>query len=75
MQQYWEAYTEAWRLFRKFSQPTEDPEFWDELIEESKRLDKKHNTKFFRELLLATVNEIERNFENKDGKIDERQEE
>ena len=60
MRRYWEAYTDAWRLFQRFSRPSEDSAFWDALIEESRRLDEKHHTRLFRELLMATVNEIER---------------
>ena len=67
MRRYWEAYTDAWRLFQRFSRPSEDSAFWDALVEESRRLDKKHNTKLFRELLIATVNEVER---RENGKTD-----
>lgn len=67
MRRYWEAYTDAWRLFQRFSRPSEDSAFWDALIEESRRLDEKHNTRLCRELLIATVNEVER---RENGKTD-----
>lgn len=68
LKEYYEIYTDCWKLFRKYSEPNDTDEFWQQLIDESIQLNKKHSkTILSRKMLLETINEVER-ICKKDGK-------
>lgn len=67
LKKHFEVYTDCWKLFRKYSEPNGSDEFWEQLIDESNELYKKHGkTEFSKKLLLETVDEIERIFRRKE---------
>lgn len=66
LKEYFEIYTDCWKLFRKYSEPNDTDEFWQQLIDESNELHKKHGkTEFSKKLLVETINEIERIFKER----------
>lgn len=66
LKKHFEVYTDYWKLFRKYSAPSDTDEFWQQLIDESKLLYVKHGkTEFSNKLLVATINEIDRIFKAK----------
>lgn len=60
LKQYFAIYTDAWKLFKKYSNPIEDEEFWDSLQQETQLVYEKYKTPFSKEILVNTVNEIDR---------------
>ena len=61
LKQYWAMYTDAWHLFRRFqSLNSQEDAFWNDLMEQAKALNKKHNSALFQDMILATINEIEK---------------
>lgn len=61
LKKYFEVYTDCWKLFRKYSEPNGSDEFWENLIDESNVLYKKHGkTELAKALLIETMAEIER---------------
>ena len=60
LKQYFAIYTDAWKLFKKYSNPIEDEEFWDSLQQEVQLVYEKYKTPFSKEILVNTVNEIDR---------------
>lgn len=55
-------FTDCWKLYKKFSdiQQTEDMR-WEQFVNESDSIAKKYNnSRFVRDLLLATAQELER---------------
>lgn len=66
LKEYFEIYTDCWKLFRKYSEPNDTDEFWQQLIDESKLLHVKHGkTEFSKKLLVETITEIERIFKER----------
>lgn len=60
LKQYFAIYTDAWKLFKKYSNPIEDEEFWNSLQQEVQLVYEKYKTPFSKEILVNTVNEIDR---------------
>ena len=60
LKQYFAIYTDAWKLFKKYSNPIEDEEFWNSLQQETQLVYEKYKTPFSKEILVNTVNEIDR---------------
>lgn len=61
LRKYFDIYTDCWKLFKKYSNPTDDDEFWMEFARESHDLNEKHGkAKFAETLILATYSEVER---------------
>ena len=59
LKQYYELFTDAWKLFREHSNPDESVDFWKRYEEEVERLDKKHNeSEMLRKILLAVTDEL-----------------
>lgn len=66
LKEYFEIYTDCWKLFRKYSAPNDTDEFWQQLIDESGLMHEKHGkTGFSKKLLVETINEIERIFKER----------
>lgn len=60
LKQYYEIFTDGWKLFKEFSEPDGSDEFWQQLIDKASQLDKQYNSRLFREISLAILNEIEK---------------
>ncbi len=57
---YYGIYTDCWKLFKKYSEPTDELEFWQNLATECKELrDKYNNDSLAVDIILATYNKIE----------------
>lgn len=59
LKNYYEIFTVAWQLFRKYANTKKD-EDWDKLISEATEIRKKYPGEFSRKILMETLNEIER---------------
>lgn len=63
LKKYYEIFTDCWKLFRKFSNPTKDDKFWQELKDEAQILaDKDKSSELRRGIIKETVLEIHRIF-------------
>lgn len=61
LKKYYEIFTDCWKLFRKFSNPTKDDKFWQELKDEAQTLaDKDKSSELRRGIIKETVLEIHR---------------
>lgn len=61
LKKYYEIFTDCWKLFRKFSNPTKDDKFWQELKDEAQILaDKDKSSELRRGIIKETVLEIHR---------------
>lgn len=61
LKKYYEIFTDCWKLFRKFSNPTKDDKFWQELKDEAQNLaDKDKYSELRRGIIKETVLEIHR---------------
>lgn len=61
LKEYFNIYTECWRMFRKYSDPVDDDEFWDSLVKEGNRIvDSSTAKEFAKKVVLSTIDEIER---------------
>ncbi|MBR5129209.1 MAG: hypothetical protein IKU67_04050 [Firmicutes bacterium] len=61
LKRYYEVYTECWKLLKKYSNPTDMEEFWENLAVECHELNEKfEQKKFASEIILSTYIEIER---------------
>lgn len=56
----WTVYTECWKFFRRFSEPCDADEFWEELVKAKDELQEQMDSPLFRGIMLETVKEIER---------------
>lgn len=68
MKEYQIAFTEAWKIFKKYSEPPEDDdEFWEALVQEVKALGQQFNEcRLIHNLLVSvTLEEIERIWKEK----------
>ena len=61
LKEYYKIYTDAWKLFKKFSSPDRTIAFWENYTAEVGMLDKKYNgSELFRKIVIATTAELER---------------
>ena len=61
LKEYYNIYTDAWKLFKKFSSPDRTIAFWENYTAEVGMLDKKYNgSELFRKIVIATTAELER---------------
>ena len=61
LKEYYSIYTDAWKLFKKFSSPNSTPEFWENYTAEVEMLDRKYNgSELLRKIVIATTAELER---------------
>lgn len=51
---------EVWTLFKKYYIVQNTDEYWETLIAESDRINRKYNSELCKDLLLAVINELER---------------
>ena len=47
LKRYHAIYADIWKLFRKYSNPTDEDVFWDNLIKENQELGEKYNNSEF----------------------------
>lgn len=60
LREYFEIYTDAWKLFHKYSNPDGSRKFWDDLLKEQEEIWEKHGrSEFTEKILLDTIDEIE----------------
>ena len=62
LKQYFAIYTDAWKLFKKYFRPVEDDSFWETLLQDAQELYQKHQHPFAKELIIKTMDEIDRIF-------------
>jgi len=68
LKKYYAIITDAWQLFKKYSSPTGDDEFWTDLMHEADTIHTKHGQTVFSERILNTVlNEIEKTYKQGDN--------
>ena len=61
LKEYYNIYTDAWKLFKKFSSPDRTIAFWENYTAEVGMLDRKYNgSELFRKIVIATTAELER---------------
>jgi hypothetical protein len=61
LKEYYNIYTDVWKLFKKFSSPDRTIVFWESYTAEVEMLDKKYNgSELFRKIVIATTAELER---------------
>lgn len=55
------AYTDCWRLYKKYAKAKVTNEYWQNMINESEQIAKKYNdSKFIVDLLVVTCDELQR---------------
>lgn len=55
-EKYKEIYTDAWKIHKKHFERTD----WDSFVEEMQEINKKHNSKFCSDLLVAIAEDLNR---------------
>lgn len=61
LKEYYNIYTDVWKLFKKFSSPDRTVAFWENYTAEIEKLDRKYNgSELFRKIVIATTAELER---------------
>lgn len=61
LKEYYNIYTDVWKLFKKFSSPDRTIAFWENYTAEVGMLDRKYNgSELFRKIVIATTAELER---------------
>lgn len=61
LREYFDIYTECWKMFRKYSSPVDADEFWQSLVNEGENIVNKASCKeLAKKIVLATIDEIER---------------
>ncbi len=55
------AYTDCWRLYKKYAETKVTNEYWKNMVKESEQLAKKYDdSKFVVDLLVVTCDELQR---------------
>ncbi len=66
LKEYYQIYTDCWKMFRRFSNPLDTDEFWNNLVSTSDEIFKSTEKKeFAKKMILATLDEIENVFKEK----------
>lgn len=61
LKEYYNIYTDVWKLFKKFSSPDGTIAFWKNYTAEVEMLDKKYNgSELLRKIVITTTAELER---------------
>lgn len=61
LKEYYNIYTDAWKLFKKFSSLDRTIAFWENYTAEVEMLDRKYNgSELLRKIVIATTAELER---------------
>ncbi len=60
------AYTDCWRLYKKYTEAKVTNEYWQNMVNESEQIARKYNdSKFVVDLLTITCDELQRIFMEK----------
>lgn len=60
LKQYYDIFTDAWKLFREFSQPDGTTSFWERFLARTSQLDEKHKSELLRDIIKAAIKEMEK---------------
>ena len=60
LKEYWNIYTECWKLFKRNCNPVDTVDFWENLVKECHELRKRFPSEFARHQIVLTYTEIER---------------
>lgn len=60
LREYYNIFTECWKLFKKYSNPVNDQAYWDEVVNQVEEFRKKYPGELPRELTYALINELRR---------------
>ena len=61
LKNYHEIFTDCWKLFKKYSNPVDNDEFWMQLKDDAQKIvDKNNNSKFCRDITKSIILEIHR---------------
>lgn len=58
--QYFQLFTDCWRMMKKYSSLQGDDVYWEELIQEADAIHGRYHTDFAKKILTAIINELER---------------
>jgi len=66
---YFNIYTDCWKLFKKYSNPTADEQFWKKLTDESMEIRNKYpeDNELATQVMIATLEEINNVYKQKAG--------
>lgn len=68
LKNYYNLFTDIWKVFRKYSNPDGSMEYWQALVKESNCLNKKyHQSELYQDLSRAVIKEISRIEKNQKG--------
>ena len=69
LRQYFDIYTDRWKLFKKYSNPTADEQFWKKLTDESIAIREKYpkDNELATAVMIATLEEINNVYKQKAG--------
>lgn len=56
LKKYHEIFTDCWKLFKEFNNPTDDDKFWTRLKGESRRFSQKDKSSELRQALIKEIN-------------------
>lgn len=60
LKEYYNIYTDVWKLFKKFSSPDRTIAYWEDYTAEVEMLDRKYNgSELLRKIVIATTAELE----------------
>ena len=69
LKQIYSVFTDAWRFYKKYSEPVGDDGFWNVAAEECREIAKKHdNSRFSISLINTVFTEIEQLYKDAGGK-------
>lgn len=58
---YWNIYKDVWNFHKKYADVKEDDTYWEDVVNESDKIAKRHGEcKFVINLLLAVIDELQR---------------
>lgn len=60
LKEYYQTFTDAWKLFKRHSNVTDNDAYWKTVADEVKQLTKVHNGEMAFNIMLEVVNELER---------------
>lgn len=60
LREYYNIFTECWRLFKKYSNLVNDEAYWEEVVNQVEEFRRKYPGEFPKELAYALVHELER---------------
>ena len=60
LKEYYQIFTDAWKLFKRHSNITNDDAYWKTVMDEVKQLTKVHKGEMAFNIMLEVVSELER---------------